>query len=299
MNYYTRDITTTQKMLYSRNVDFSNFSTITDEKFKEIEERVKRRFYTRENSSRGLSKYIEAIEYLTNPTISRELHNFNEKILYLILACDKDLITYKEYKKAGIPLLKEIRTIEDDKEKETMLKIREQKQEIFENTVRRQLGFFDPYIKKYEAIFNAVYNKKRDLDSNISINAIKKISLLMSEIEDFNDITDEEFKRLSDVSAYWQSIAENPTDYNTLAYNVINQPSLLNIKRIKEAIIVFLIVYDIDFDVLRIYEEESNMKNLKERVLQEKGYYNKEFIKIEKKFKERFYPDLILSEWTK
>ena len=51
--------------------------------------------------------------------------------------------------------------------------------------------------------------------------------------------------------------------------------------------------------MLKIYEEESTMKKVEQRILEEFGFYNKTMIALEKKLHDRFYPDKQLSVWSK
>ena len=50
--------------------------------------------------------------------------------------------------------------------------------------------------------------------------------------------------------------------------------------------------------MLRIYEEESMIPNVEDRIIEAFGYYNKELLTLERKFHERFCPDKKLSIWS-
>ena len=51
--------------------------------------------------------------------------------------------------------------------------------------------------------------------------------------------------------------------------------------------------------MLRIYEEESMMKIIEERIIEQFGYFNKELLVLERKFHNRFCPDKELTIWSK
>ena len=51
--------------------------------------------------------------------------------------------------------------------------------------------------------------------------------------------------------------------------------------------------------MLRIYEKESMMKNIEERIIEQFGYFNKDLLILEKIFHERFCPNKKLSIWSK
>ena len=51
--------------------------------------------------------------------------------------------------------------------------------------------------------------------------------------------------------------------------------------------------------MLRIYEEESRMQNVEDRIKEQFGYYNTVLLSLERKFHNRFCPDKKVSVWTK
>ena len=50
--------------------------------------------------------------------------------------------------------------------------------------------------------------------------------------------------------------------------------------------------------MLRIFEEESLMTKVQECIEEEFGYYNQAMLRLERKTKERFSPELKLSPWS-
>ena len=91
-----------------------------------------------------------------------------------------------------------------------------------------------------------------------------------------------------------------PDKYKTkiATYITTNQMQLIGLNTFAEQLAFYILVVDPNLDMLRIYEEESMIPNVEERIIEEFGYYNAELIKIEKKFHQRFCPSKKLSVWT-
>ena len=51
--------------------------------------------------------------------------------------------------------------------------------------------------------------------------------------------------------------------------------------------------------MLKIYEEESRMKNVEDRITEQFGYFDVQLLILEKLFHSRFCPDKELSIWSK
>ena len=68
---------------------------------------------------------------------------------------------------------------------------------------------------------------------------------------------------------------------------------------ISQQLALFVLLVDSDLDMLRIYEEESMMPRVKERIIEEFGYFNTELLALERKYHKRFCPDKKVSVWTK
>ena len=81
-------------------------------------------------------------------------------------------------------------------------------------------------------------------------------------------------------------------------YSITNQKQLLGLKTLAEQFAFFILITDRDLDMLRIYEEESMMPTVEERIIEEFGYYNKDLLTLEKLFHTRFCPDKKLSIWS-
>ena len=62
---------------------------------------------------------------------------------------------------------------------------------------------------------------------------------------------------------------------------------------------LFILMVDSNLDMLRIYEEESMMPNIRQRITEEFGYFNMDLLALERKFHKRFCPDKKLSVWSK
>lgn len=107
------------------------------------------------------TKYQKTLEYLTNPLIHLDLKTFDERIAYLIMMIDPNLVTFKEYLKIDLISMKEIDKIEDENIRNYLKTIRKQTISAYENTVREKIGFFDIKLLKYEEMFfNKFFNER-------------------------------------------------------------------------------------------------------------------------------------------
>ena len=88
-------------------------------------------------------------------------------------------------------------------------------------------------------------------------------------------------------------------DAKVASYSVTRQRKLLGLTSLAEQLAVFILLVDSNLDMLRIYEEESMMKYVEERITEQFGYYDKELLVLERKFHTRFCPDKELSIWSK
>ena len=70
------------------------------------------------------------------------------------------------------------------------------------------------------------------------------------------------------------------------------------IKTWNERLAFLILSVDPNLDMLRIFEEDSLMTKVQERIKEEFGYYNQAMLRLERKNKERFYPELKLSPWS-
>ena len=97
----------------------------------------------------------------------------------------------------------------------------------------------------------------------------------------------------------WLSLVPEKHNYKVASYNITNQKKLLGLTTSAEQLALFILLVDSNLDMLKIYEEESMVKNIKERIIEQFGFFEPELLTLERKFHDRFCPDKKLSPWTK
>lgn len=303
MAYDAKSLETLRRQFHSRSVTFNNFQGITNEDvetLKQIIANKKKYFEAKQSlfSNSGLNNYINTLRYLTNPTISQELSTFDEKVLYLILSCDPELITMKTFISSDILPASRINE-EDDKKRKGLEQRRYQELEQYATAVRQELGFYDGSLLKYESILSRRLLKKQGLITDVKIPSLDKLLKRAELIKTLDIITDNSLIRLRSICEMWLNEAKDPADLNSLAYNLINRFKELHIYNIEEQLIIFILIADPNLDLLRIYEEESNFNQMKVRAKNELGFYNKDLIKVERLYHDKFEPEKEISAWTK
>ena len=146
--------------------------------------------------------------------------------------------------------------------------------------------------------FKRFFNEK-ELVTEVGCNNQDKLMVRAKLLKDFNNISNERYDELVSVAQTWLSLGPDKYNSKVAAYSVTNQTKLLGLTNRAEQLALFILLIDNELDMLRIYEEESMIKNVERRIVEEFGYFNKELLVLERKFHDRFCPDKNLSVWTK
>lgn len=249
----------------------------------------------------GLSKlerYQKTLQYLTNPHIHLDLKTFDERVAYLIMTADPNLVMFKEFLKLDLISIAEIAKVEDEKERECLKKLRSQVIASYESTVREKIGFFDIKLLKFEEMFFKRFFNEKELITEVGSNNQDRFIMMAKSVQDFNNISDKRYEELVSISQSWLALVPEKYNSKVATYSVTNQKKLLGLTNLDEQLVMFILLVDSDLDMLRIYEEESMMKNIEERIVDQFGYYNKGLLVLERKFHDRFCPDKKLSVWS-
>lgn len=295
-----------QNKFYLKEKSFNRFLDLTEDRLSQITKDVSKRLEMMEDTPvrraerlSKLDKYQKTLCYLTGPNIHFEYKTFDEKLAFLITAVDPELVTYKEFLKMNLMSTSEIFKIEDKKDRERLLKLRNQTLARYESTVREKIGFYDPRLLRYEELFFKRFYNDKELITDVRMNNQDSIILRAKFIKDFDKITDERYKELVELAQGLLSLV--PDKYNTslATYSVIDQKKLLGLNNSYEQLALFILLVDGELDMLRIYEEESRMPEVKRRITEQFGYFNMELLSLERKFHSRFCPDKKVSVWSK
>ena len=296
VEYYT-------SKFYEKGKESKRFMDLTEDDLKELKKKVeeKRQMMSDNVTFRSVHMpkfdvYQSALEYLTNPTIHLKYRTFDERVAFLIMMVDPELVLFREYLKLNVISKEEITKVEDKKERAALLQKRNQAILNFQSTVREKLGFYDAKLIKYEEMYFNKFLGEKELITEVGNNNQEAIIFRAKVLSNFDSISDERFEQLKDIAQGCLSIA--PYDTKVATYSVINQKKLLGLSGMAEQLALFILLVDSELDMLRIYEEESMMSEVERRIIEQFGYYNPELLKLEKKFHKRFCPNKELSFWT-
>ncbi len=304
MTYESVNVDTLRRQFHSRSVSFNNFQNITEQDIEKIKEKVNRiNSYVKANNSYlngvGLNKYISALKYLTSPKIAMEYKTFDAKILHLILAVDPDLKMYDQFVISDITSLSSIKNAEPEKKAELEAK-RAYDIDIFANQIRKELGFYDGQLIKYERILRSTLFKKEGFYEDVTAPSIQPLLNRTAFIKNLDMIDEKQVEILKKSIEKWYIEAKNPQDFNSLAFNLLHKYKEMDIKTIPEQLIYFMLIADPNLNMLKIYEEECTVQRIKSRSNEEVGFFNQGFIKLERMYHDKFEPNMILdSAWEK
>ena len=216
-------------------------------------------------------KYQRVLQHLTNPYIHLEFKTFDERVAYLIMMTDPNLVTFKEFLKLDLISLAEISKASSDKERERLKTKRKQTLAAFESAVREQIGFCDIKLLKFEKLFFKRYFNEKELITEVGGNYQDAIISNAKFLRNFNSISDERYETLVSIAQTWLSLAPNEYNSKVAAYSLTEQKELLGLKGLAEQLALFILLIDGDLDMLRIYEEESTMPNVIKRITEQFG----------------------------
>lgn len=306
METYFKPIEYYRNKFYQKENRFENFMKLSEEQLSALAKKIyKNQEATIDNQchllvkTSKLKRYYNTLEYLTNPYIHLELKTFDERMAYLIMTIDPNLVIFKEFLKMNLISLADIAKIEDEKERINLLKRRNQVILSFESLVREEIGFYDIKILKYEEMFFLKFFGEKELITEVENDYHDSLMIKAKLLRDFNSISDDRYNELSDIAQIWLSLIQDKFNSKVAVYSIIKQKELLGLTSFAEQLALFIMIIDSDLDMLRIYEEESRMQIIKERIIEEFGYFNKELFVLERKFYERFYSDKDLSFWSR
>lgn len=286
---------------YLKEKDFKRFSKLSEEELSLLSKKVyKMQEKMSDNTQQSkLERYQKTLQYLTNPLIHVDLKTFDERIAYLIMTTDPNLVAFKEFLKLNLISISEINKVTDKNERNYLKELRKQTILEYESKVREKIGFYDVKLLKYEEIFFKRYFNKKELVTEIESNNQDNIITKAKSLKNFNNISNERFKELVDIAETWLTLVPKNYNYKVASYSVTTQHKLLGLKNTEEQLALFILLIDNNLDMLRIHEEESMIQNTKERITEQFGYFNIELLVLERKFHNRFYPDKQLTIWTK
>lgn len=296
---YPVSIDMIEKKFFERGKDFKKFSNISAKDKAQIEteaNQFKKRVLTQNNLyAPKIQLYEKTLLYLTTPTTSLQYKTFDEKVLFLISCVDPELQIFSSYLSSSIPTLEEICTLpieqQIEEEQIRLAKIEELKKEIFS-----KIGIHNTKLLKYESSMYRRYNK--GFKVNVKINYLTSLLNHAQNIKDFESLSDEDIAKINMIAEYYLTKTNNETNPNTAAFNILTQRARLLLQSLPEELAFFITITDPELKLLQIYEEESTIPNIRQRAINELGYYDQNILRLEKRYHQRFYPDKKISPWS-
>ncbi len=294
---YYYDYKIPRNSFFAREVSFTRFGAITEERREEIKELIKKFFEDEEDKKTDINRYMKVLEFLGSAGAHVRMPSFDEQVLFFILACDPDLVYLKTYLNMGIISVKEIEAAPKSK-KRKLEKARSEQLHNFTGSMREQMGFYDSKLLKYESVYFDEIVKYDGLVSNFKGDATTSLLRVSKLVRTFESVTDEEFERIKMISQEYQDSVEDPNSIHTLSYNILAKKRKVNLGSLKAKFVLLIHTIDPELKMLQIYEEESNVEEIERRVIEEFGYYDMELIRLERLYHLRFCPDKVISAWS-
>ena len=289
-----------QTKFYQKEGNFKKFANISEEQLSLISKKLYKNQEKCNNTPlNNLDKYKKILQYISNPLIHLDLNTFDERIAYLIMAIDPNLIMFKEFLKIDLISIDEINKTKNEKEKIHLKKLRNQTISIYENTVREKIGFFDVKLLKYEEMFFKKFFNEKELITEVKKNNHVNLHTKIKSLKDFNNISNERYQELKNIAQTYLSLIKNSYNYQVVTYNIFNQKKLLKLNTLEEQLALLILIIDSNLDMLKIHEEESRITITEERITEQFGFFNKDLLILEQKFYDRFCPEQPLSIWSK
>ena len=138
----------------------------------------------------------------------------------------------------------------------------------------------------------------KELITEVENNNQDNLIIKAKTLKDFNSISNKRYEELKNIAQTWLSLTNQKYNSKVAAYSITNQNKLLGLTNLTEQITLFILLIDSDLDMLKIYEEESTQEKIKERIIEQFGYFDKELLILERKFHDRFCPNKKLSIWS-
>ena len=288
--------------LYQKEREFKKFETLSLDDVAKVAKKLYLKQEMNEQSGffrkDKLTKYMDTLTYLTNPSIHMELKTYDERIIYLIMSVDPELESFKEFLKTNITPTKVINAEQDQKKQQELISQRESEILEMQTRIRNKIGFYDSKLLKYEETYFKRFISSKELITKVNQDNITKLLRIIPLISSFNDISDERYQILKEKAKEWLATTNCENDLFTAAYSCSEQKETIGLNGIIEELIFLVLIGDPELDVLRIYEEESRMDEVERRCKEAFNYYNKDLITLERLYHERFCPKKTLSPWT-
>lgn len=274
-----------QKKFYSDSKSFLSFAYLAPHTIEKIQAVISTTFPEEQYPKGSLKRYLAVLEYLMNSKLNKDFDLFDYKIAFLIQALDPELAIYFGFLSNGY-------SIHDSKE------VRSQKAPSLIQIIIDTVGTFDAQFLKYEEVYFQRVLKCDKILSYVNKDCSTKFLEALQTVKSFDTVNPIELQVLDRKAQEYSRVCANPESINTLCFNMDNPNNKLELYHIYRKAIFAILVLDPNLNCLRIYSEESNVDSIKERMIQEMGFYHAEFVRIERLYHQAFYPEMSIGEWS-
>ena len=294
---------------YQRKHHTKQFKELTEEQIKKIKteaETRKKTFYNERATNPKLDIYIKTLAYLTSPTVHMKYKTFDERMLFLIFTIDPELNIAKiytqlplitQYEEKHKPKFEEL-TEEEQKEYIEKRKKHNEVLKIFNSTIFEQYSITDPDFVYFERVIYSKLLLSKQLATNIQANYTQELLDQGITVRSFERTTEEKYQNILKLV---ENYSINQPDYknpNTVAFNLLRQNKLIGgDQTYKQMYLIFILTIDPELNALKIFYEETTWPRIKQRCINEMGFFHKELIRLEDLYHKRFIPEMKISDW--
>ncbi len=275
---------------YNNGDNFKGFREIKDEESKALKKQAKEIKTYLETKHlpymRMYGVYMDTIKYLLTLEEGGKIST-DQKMFLFILLMDPRLEIYEVYLKKPIFSNVEIAKHLDKFEQNHMYQRNYRSQRNIEKVLMNVLGCFDEELIKYEIAYknNVIWRNKINME--VKVDYAKDILKLSEGLANLDEISEERYPQLVGIA---QKIKEEirPLSTPVITHAILYQSNLLGIETRLEQVLLYLLIFDPNFHLIDIFEEESRYQQIEQRALNELGFYEKNLINIEKMMIEKF-----------
>lgn len=295
--YHNENVNIIRNRFYSHKVFYHKFMNITTDDLESIKKDCEDFLLENQNllnptlNSRQ-NIYENVFRKIATSTLKNNLISYDKKIIFLIMCVDPQLVMYRTYFLFGLKVDNNLTDV-FDKESKILNDMHDQKVIRYLRFIEKYFGFIDRHLLAFEGDYFEAFVKDKSLMQYVqTLDYLPNIFNLTKFVTSFESISQQRYNDLVNMAVIWEfnnQRLSKTLKLGTASFNIIRQAKLLELKSVKEQLIMFILLIDKDLKMLDIYENESNFERIEEEIKKEFGFYHKDLIRIEKRYYERFY----------
>ena len=265
--------------VYSYEASFKRFQEIDEQKYEELRTKIydfMARLSDIFDGISNLDNYIEMLGYISHK-VEYNHSPYDERIVMLVEAVDPDYVHYKKY----------LTTERDENFNRELAR-----------NVRQELGFYDPKLISYESILFNKFKKQNEFIHGIKEDCSDLFYKYLGFINSLDGISLERREKVSEIVNNWLANMSEDDNYLTAFYHALFQGKVLGLESIKEKAIFLVETIDPNLDMLDTYYNNNKKEELEEEAKEKVGFYNDEFLRLEKMYAKVYNPELAEDPWS-